>query len=146
MANLAKLDMSGMTELLTEIDALGGSAKRAAELALKKAAVSVQNDTIVAVQKSNLPAGGHYSTGDTQRSIIHFPKVEWEGETAWVPIGFDFAKPGAGGFLIKGTPRMKPDAALKKMYQGKKYMNAVQKLMWDELMTELEKLWASKKS
>lgn len=146
MANLAKLDMSGMTELLTEIDALGGSAKRAAELALKKAAVSVQNDTIVAVQKSNLPAGGHYSTGDTQRSIIHFPKVEWEGETAWVPIGFDFAKPGAGGFLIKGTPRMKPDAALKKMYQGKKYMNAVQKLMWDELMTELETLWAQNKS
>lgn len=139
--NTLRLDMSGFEGLLTELDKVGGDVRRTSELALKKAAVQIMNDTIIAADKPNLPAQGKYSRGDTTASIIHWPKVEWDGTIAWVPVGFDFSKLGSGGFLIAGTPRMEPDVALRKMYKGKKYMSEVSKMMQDVVWTELLKQW-----
>ena len=135
--NTLKFNTKGLESLLVELDKVGGDVPRTTELVLKKAAVKIMNDTIVAVDKANLPAGGKYSKGYTQASIIHFPQVEWEGNVAWVPVGFDFSKPGAGGFLISGTPRMSPDYQLNKMYKKKGYMNQVQREMGDEVMNAI---------
>lgn len=132
--NIMKLDTSGMERMLKKLEEAGGDTVKLTEMALKKAALKIQNDTVSAVASSNLPAGGKYSTGDTASSIIHFAKVEWEGMTASIPVGFDFGKPGAGGFLISGTPRMRPDAQLKKMYKGKAYMSQIQNEMADEVL------------
>lgn len=142
-----RLDTSGIEELLKRVDEFGGSVEKTAELVLKKAAVAVQNDTVLALSDKDLPAKGKYSTGRTLKSVIHFSKPEWNGTVVSVPVGFDFEKPGAGGFLISGrraingTPRVKPDMKLREIYKGKRYMDALQKKMWADAQEELEKLW-----
>lgn len=139
--NTLKLDISGIERLLTELDSLGGNVKKTAELALKKAGVQIMNDTILAVSKPNLPAQGEFSRNYTSESIVHHPKVEWSGNVAWIPVGFDFSKPGAGGFLIDGTPRMNPAAKLRQIYKGTRYMTEIQKMMQDIVWDELKKEW-----
>lgn len=142
-----QLDTSGLKHLLEALDELGRDIKPTAEYALKHAAVTIQNQTTLALNNKDLPAGGKYSTGETARSVIHFPKVEWEGDIASVPVGFDFEEPGAGGFLISGrreiagTPRMKPDEKLRSIYKGKRFMNRIQKQMWEDVLKVLEEEW-----
>lgn len=140
--NTLKIDTSGFSRILTEIEKLGGSVERITEKELKQAAVQIMNDTIGYTADAYLPAGGQFSSGDTRAAIIRWPKVEWEGTTAWVPVGFDFTLPGAGGFLITGTPRMEPDVALNKMYKNKSYMAKIQRKMqedaWDEMISLME--------
>lgn len=144
-----RLDTTAFEAILEEIAAVEGNVKRAAELALKKAAVRIANDTVVGLSPQYLPHKGYYSTEDTQRSVIHFPQVEWDGNKASVPVGFDFTAPGAGGFLISGTkvngtPRMKPDKKLRHIYKSKRYMDEIQALMQGVAMDELEKAWEGK--
>ena len=139
--NILKLETGWLDNLLIQVDSLGGNVKDVSGRALRKAALQVQTDTVLATAKPKLPASGEYSKGYTSESIIHFPKVEWDGNVGSVNIGFDFAKPGAGGYLISGTPRMNPDVELRKMYKGKRYMGEINKIMQNEVYDELMKLW-----
>lgn len=125
--NTLKLDATGFESMLAKLDSLGGNVKEAVQEALTKAGETISRDTIAALDPANLPAGGNFSKGDTRSSVITDAQVRWEGLTAYIPVGFDFSKPGAGGFLITGTPRMRPDVALLKMYKQKSYMNQIQK-------------------
>lgn len=132
--NTMSLDLKGFNELLTKLDGLGGDLKKAVTEALDEAGKKIGEDTAQAVQKSNLPAGGKFSQGDTADTVVMNPKVEWSGEEASIGVGFDFSKKGAGGFLIKGyyqnyhgTPRhMAPQKDLNAMYTGKGYMKQIQ--------------------
>lgn len=127
-----KLDTSGLAPLLHKLAKMEGNVRKAVEDALEQSADTISEDTHEALSAANLPAKGIYSTGATDRSVIDDSRVRWEsGGVAWVPVGFDFSKPGAGGYLISGTPRMRPDAKLKRMYKGKKYMYGIQQDMWD---------------
>lgn len=137
MGNLMQLDTSGFQELIAKIDALEGNVKGAVEDALGQSAETIREDTIDALSDSYLPAKGRYSHGDTKRSVVSSAAVKWESLTAYVPVGFDFSKPGAGGFLISGTPRMRPDMMLNKMYRQKSYMKNIQNDMWDVFMDYL---------
>lgn len=110
--------LSGLEELAERLQQVGGDLKKAMTEVLDDFADTIQTDTERAVQKQNLPAGGLYSQNDTKESIIHDPKVTWQGYTASIGVGFDKTKPGAGGWLITGTPRMKPDLELQKIYGG----------------------------
>lgn len=127
--NTLRLDTKGFEEMLRKLDGLGGNVNQAVEKALSTAAEKIQVDTENALAKSNLPAQGRYWTDTTLESVITDSSVRWEGLVGWVPVGFDFSKPGAGGYLITGTPRMKPDMELNKMYKQRKYMNQIQKDM-----------------
>lgn len=129
--NTLKLQLDGFNELLTKLDRLGGDLKPVIEDALTQAGETITEDTLEALGDSNLPAGGKYSTGDTDSSVVRNPRVEWEGTTASIGVGFDFGKPGAGGYLISGTPKMKPDYALQAIYKKKKYMTNLQNDMKD---------------
>lgn len=128
--NILRLDTSGFEELITKLDAVGGGVQKAVTDALLQAAETVRDDTVDAMAAVNLPAQGKYSTGDTMRSIVE-PAVTWSGTVAETPVGFDFSKPGAGGFLISGTPRMQPNPKLEEIYTRKRYMNALQQDMQD---------------
>lgn len=132
--NTLKLDTSGFEEMLRKLDSLGGNVKKAVEDALIQSAETIQEDTIAAIEAANLPASGKYSTGTTKESIVSDSQIEWEGMIASVPVGFDFSEPGAGGFLITGTPRMQPDRALNRMYKQKRYMKQIQNDMGDVIM------------
>lgn len=117
------------------------AAKEAIDEALTKAAQKVSEDTHAAVTAGNLPARGRYSTGKTNLSVNDDTTPRWEGTVAWVPVGFDFSRPGAGGYLISGTPKMDPDPALKKMYRGKAYMETVQQEMFEVVSRKLQEAW-----
>lgn len=139
---LMKLDTSGFTNLLRKLDSLGGDVNGLIERELVKAGDKINEDTRKALQSQNLPAGGRYATGRTMEEVLADQQVRWEGTSAYVPIGFDFARPGAGGYLISGTPRMAPDAQLHRMYRQKRYMreiqNEMQEAAWDEILRLME--------
>lgn len=124
--NTLKLDTSKFYDLLTKVEGAGKSVRKIVDDSLGKAAEIIASDTEAALAPANLPAGGKYSTGRTAESIIRDSTVRWDGFVAWVPVGFDFSLPGAGGYLITGTPRMKPDYALNRMYKQKKYMTKIE--------------------
>lgn len=146
--NTMQLDLKGFNELITKLDGLGGDIKKATQDALEKAGQKIGEDTATAVQRSNLPAGGKFSQGDTAKTVVENPKVEWSGDTASIGVGFDFSKQGAGGFLIKGyyqnfhgTPRhMAPQPQLNAMYTGKGYMKQIQNEMAKEVTKVIDNM------
>lgn len=127
--NTLKLDTKGFEQLLTKLDGLNGDVNEVVTKALEEAGQKIGEDTHKAMAKQNLPAGGKYSTNRTEQAIVDSPQVEWSGNRASIDVGFDFNKPGAGGFLITGTPKMQPNKELNKMYKGKKYMKEIQEQM-----------------
>ena len=114
--NKISIDFKAFSDYAERIDTLGGSLKEVFTKALEKAAETIQEDTLVALDKGNLPAGGKYSRGDTADSVIDDLDVTWSGSLGEISVGFDKTKPGAGGWLITGTPRMAPDKALNQIY------------------------------
>lgn len=132
--NQFTLDLSGFESILTKLARLEHEAsKETVQVAVSKVAEKINADTHAAMSPGFLPAKGKYSKGTTEASIISDTTVRWEGFTSWVPIGFDFSKPGAGGYLITGTPKMAPDRELRRMYKQKTYMNEIYKMLWTEL-------------
>lgn len=105
--NKIGLEFSGFEELIERLDASGGDVKDAVNKSLEIAVDTVATKLTEDMRK-------HHKTGDTEKSIIHDAKIEWEGMTASVGVGFDFGKGGLPSvFLMYGTPRTKPD---KKLY------------------------------
>lgn len=129
--NTLKLETDGFERMIDHLKQLEGDVQTAVTDALEQSGETITEDTEDAVSESNLPAGGEYSIGNTASSIVS-PKVVWIGGThAEMGVGFDYGKKGAGGFLITGTPRMRPDYALQKIYKRKKYMKDIQQDMMD---------------
>ena len=135
--NTLKLDISGFNEMAKRYEALGGDVKAITQKALERAGAKIEKDTIEAVQKKNLPQKGKFSQGYTEQSIVRNSRVTWSGTQAEINVGFDYSKPGAGGFLITGTPKMQPDRELHKMYKQKAYMRSVQNEMIEEVQTAI---------
>ena len=119
MANKMKLEIYGFEEMITKLDAVGANVKDFVTESLEAVGEDVGVQTKEAL--TNLPAGGKYSTGDTEASVVTNPKVEWQGSVASIGMGFDYMKPGAGGFLISGTPRMRPVQGLVSIYKRKTF-------------------------
>ena len=138
--NYIDVDFSNFADFAEKLDRLNADLKQIFGDAMERAAERVQEDTREAVEASNLPAGGNYSTGDTASSIIRDTKVKWSGSLGEVHLGFDKSKPGAGGFLITGTPKMAPDAALAEMYSGRKYQRQINKKIEEHLQKALDEL------
>ena len=130
--NTLRLDTSGFEEMIHKLDVLGEDVVPVVEKALTEAGEQINKDTIRALSDQYLPAHGRYHRPgrSTEQSVVQDARVTWEGTKAWIPVGFDFAKDGAGGYLISGTPKMRPDKELNRIYKGKKYMKGIQELMW----------------
>lgn len=140
--NQLSLDFQIFERYAEEIDKLGGNLKLVVNDAMQQAGETVAADTLDAVNASNLPAKGIYSRGATAASVIkeNEIRVEWSGLIAEVGLGFDKTKPGAGGFLISGTPRMKPDYALEDIYARKKYQKQLIKDVFEIFMDAVDNL------
>lgn len=135
--NTLKLDLSGFNEMIAKLESLGQDVKPVVEQALQQASEKISADTESALAYANLPARGKFSSGDTAGSVVRDSTVQWDGNVAWVPVGFDFGVPGAGGFLIKGTPKMSPDKELAKIYRQKSYMKKLQDEMSDVVLEKI---------
>lgn len=131
--NKLTLDFTGIERLVKKLDKAGADVEKAGTDALLEAAEKVQTDVRAALEPGNLPAGGRYSTGDTEAAIIE-PHVEQTPEGLVAYVGFDKTVPGAGGYLIGGTPTMRPDPALHKMFAEPEYMQKLVKGMEDSLL------------
>ena len=142
--NYISIDFSNFAEYAEKLDRLNADLKKIFGDAMEDAAKQVQEDTRKAVDNANLPAGGNYSDGETKASIIRDVTPKWSGSLGEVKLGFDKTKPGAGGFLITGTPKMAPDALLAEMYSGRKYQRQIQKNIEQSLQKELDKLGGEK--
>lgn len=110
--------LNGLEELAERLQDVGGDIKKTMSDVLEDFADEITTATEAAVQDVNLPAKGEYSHGSTDESIIRDAKPEWNGSVASIGVGFNKLKPGSGGWLITGTPRMKPDLELQKIYGG----------------------------
>lgn len=132
--NKLSIDFGAFEHYANEIEKMGGDLKQVVDAALTSAASTVGSDTLEGVQPGNLPAKGRYSRGKTAETVVTSPKVEWTGNVASVGLGFDKSRPGAGGFLITGTPRMAPAPKLAQIYSRKTYSK--------KLMLELDKMFA----
>ena len=137
--NKIGIDFNGFAEYAEKIDSLGGNLRRIFADAMEQIAEEVQADTLDALATANLPAKGTYSHGQTKESLVE-PRVDWSGSIAEVPLGFDFTKPGAGGWLITGTPRMQPDAALNKIYRNNSYWRKHQKTIEQLFAQEVKRI------
>lgn len=117
MANRIKLELKGFEELITKLDGLvDNKLKPILTEVLEDVGEDIGQRTYEAMDKSNLPAKGKYSTGDTIKTVVKNPKAIWNGSICEINVGFDKTKPGAGFLLITGTPRMKPVYELEKIY------------------------------
>ena len=137
--NTLKFDTKGLEEYMEKLERVGGDIKNVTVNALEQASKKVEQDTLSALEKSNLPANGKHSKGDTKKAVIKNSKATWEGTRAVIPVGFDYSKHGAGGLLITGTPKMQPDRTLNKMYKGKRYMTQVKDDMKKVFADEIER-------
>ena len=137
--NMLKLDTSGFDDYAYKLDRLGADLRSIFTDALQEAAETITEDTFDGVTEPNLPRGGKYSGGETKASIVKNPRVEWDGMVGSVAVGFDFSKPGAGGYLITGTPRMRPDKALNRIYKSKKYMKDIEQQMTEVFQKEINR-------
>lgn len=139
--SIMRLDTGGFDHMLETLDKLGGDMREAVDAALDSASIIIAKDTLVALAPQNLPACGKYSSNPskTRESVILDAKVEWQGDVASIPIGFDFSKPGAGGYLISGTPKMKPAKELHRMYKEQTYMKSMMEKMSNVIMWYIRK-------
>ncbi len=135
------IDFSAFSDLIEQLEKLGANIEDVIADAMEQTAETVEVDTVAAMASANLPAGGKYSQGETMASIVRNAKARKNGVSVEIDIGFDKTKPGAGGFLITGTPKMRPNYALEKIYGSKKYENDLKKdidqLLQDEIKERL---------
>ena len=135
------IDFSNFSAYAEKLETLEANLEEIFAKSIEKAADKVQDDVTKAVQPANLPAKGKYrgKTHDTESSIIQDTKPKKRGSVLEVGLGFDKTKPGAGGFLITGTPRMQPDRALADIFQKKKYASDITKQIQQDLQEEIDK-------
>ena len=129
-----KLELKGFEELIEKLDELADNAlKPVLSEALEDIGEDIGQRTYEAMDKSNLPAQGKYSDGQTKATVVKNPKVEWNGSICEISVGFDKTKPGTGFLLITGTPRMQPVYELEKIYVHKEYNRWVNKQIREAL-------------
>lgn len=136
--NKLEIDFRNFSEYAEKLEALEADLQKVFGEAMEEAGLQIAADTIAALGNANLPAGGKYSKGKTKESVIMTPKVTWSGAVGEMPIGFDKTKPGAGGWLITGTPKMKPDYALQKIYSTKGYEKQIRKKIEESLQRAID--------
>lgn len=129
--NRIGLQFDGMEELIKEFEQLGGDLKSATENALKQSKKAVTPGIDQAIKK-------HHLTGDTEKSLDKEIKVEWEGTTASIDVGFHISQGGLPSiFLMYGTPRVTKDTKLYNSIYGskvKKQIAEIQKEVFQKMI------------
>lgn len=116
VAKYLSLDFHAMDVAIEKYKKLGVDLKPIVTEILKDTHEDVTQRLIDATVKSNYPAHGQYSQGDTAESIKRDASVYWVDPTsAFVPVGYDLQKSKNSIFLMYGTPRM---PKVSKMYDA----------------------------
>lgn len=130
-----KIDFKGFKEYAERLDKLGGDLKKTTEKALNESF-----EIITPQAKTEIKP--HHLSGDTEKSLRTTPVIEWNGDRAYLPVGFDIKSGGlASIFLMYGTPRMTPDKGLYDAFFGnatrKKLRQTQEKIFYDAIEKQL---------
>lgn len=137
------IEFKGFDEVLKKLNKLEADTKSITEEALIKTHSIVTEKAADSVAKSNLPAGGRYSSGRTEASLQRTPKVKWKGTEGSVAVGFNIKKGGLPSiFMMYGTPRYMKNQKMYDAFFGSQtegeILNA-QKEIFYKALGELEK-------
>lgn len=139
--NKIGLRFDGWEEYISKLDKMAGgvTTKRTVEKALIESKKIVNEKIEAAMQPSNLPAKGNYSTGRTLQSLDKDESVTWSGDTANIPIGFNLKESGMTSiYLMYGTPTMQPAKGLKSAIYGSAVKKQVAKKQEEIIKKALE--------
>ena len=125
--NYINVDFYAFARYAEQLDRLGADLKKVFTKVMETEGEKIADDTMDAIASGNLPASGKYSRGATQKAVIKNPRVRWSGMRGELPLGFDKDVPGSGGWLITGTPKMRPDYKLQDIYGRKTYESKVRR-------------------
>lgn len=136
--NKIGIEFEGFDEVVAKLKKLNGNVKELTNKGLKETHKIITEKAEEAVKKSNLPAKGKYSKGDTAKSLKREANIEWNGTLASVSVGFSIREGGlASIFMIYGTPRYMKNQKMYNAFWSKKTHNEVlevqEKIFYDEL-------------
>ena len=136
-------DTTMLEKYAERVEAAGGHAalKRATEAAMITAKQEINKKITSKMQQANLPAGGKYSTGDTLDSLDKTMAVDWDGNIAKLPLGFNMDESGITSVLLMhGTPHQAPVKGLKEAVKGQGAMRAMKREQEAALKKILERI------
>lgn len=127
---MAKMDItfSGFSDLMYQLDKMGGDLKAAANEALEETGKIVQTNLVKAAAPYARKGGGKgYATGAMYRAIKRTYKVYWNGNVAEVGVGFDLTQKGGyhSIFIMYGTPRINKDTKVYNAIKGTKTRKSI---------------------
>ena len=132
-----RIDFQVFEDLIGKLDELGADITKIVAEQMEFAGEDVQVRTKEALAKPYLPAKGAYSKGKTEETVQLNPQAEISGSMVTIGLGFDKSQPGAGGWLITGTPKMNPDHELELIYARKKYTREITESIMEGLQDEI---------
>lgn len=134
MANKTRIEFEGFDEVLDRLKKLDGDIKGTTEKALKET-----HKVITANAKNAIIP--HRLTGETEKSLVENPKVEWVGTEASIKTGFNIKDGGlASIFLMYGTPRMDKDQKLYNAFFGSRTKKEIMKIQEDIFYEEIRRV------
>ena len=131
------IDYSAFSDLIAQLDEYTDKVADIVAESMEEVGQTLAEETIDALGSANLPAKGVYSRERTIASVVTNPKAENQGSFVEIGLGFDKTKPGEGGLLVTGTPKMSPDYKLEAIYGTRKYETKMKKQIKQKLEEEL---------
>ena len=139
--NKMTIEFEGFEEVIKQMEQLNGNIKEITEQGLKETHKIITKKEEEAVQKTNLPAKGKYSTGLTKKSMKKEADIIWNGTEASVEVGFSISKGGlASIFMIYSTPRYMKNQKMYNAFWSKKTHDEVIEKQEEIFFNELRKL------
>ena len=134
MGKKLRLEFAGFEEMAERLDKLGGDLKKTTEKALIETHKLITPKVEEAFRKHDVK----YSH-ETMKSLKKDPKVEWNGSTAEIGVGFKISEGGFPSiFIMYGTPRMQPDKKVyNSIYGNKKKVKELQEGIFAEEIAKL---------
>lgn len=132
-----ELNFEGIDILSKRFEDMGGDLKEIADKALQETHAYVTPKVEQAMSASPY---NFNRTGDTKASLRRKADVKWDGNVAYVGVGFDIKKGGLPSiFLMHGTPTIAPDRNLYNAIFSNKTKKEVQELQKDVFVNALLK-------
>ena len=134
-----QLEFEGWENLAQEFKNLGGDTKELTEKVLKATHAYITPKIHDKMEKSNLPAQGRYSIGQSKSQIIDDVNIEWTGTGATVDVGFSLDEGITPIFLMKGTPTMNAVSGLNSALYGSQTKKEVADLQEQIFIEEINR-------
>ncbi len=131
--NSLKLELTGVDQLLNQIQKIGGDVNQAAERAILASAKPFHQDLKQAIKK-------HKRSGLTESTLKSPTNIKLQGNQCSLDVGFHIKSGGLPAlFLEYGTPRMKAQPFIRPaINRNKKNAKQVQQQAIEQLLKDLK--------